>query len=129
MFSSKYGKCQSGSISATPSAEMNSVEMTFAIAVIPSSRVVSVGGPAQHPNLIARLRTPDPTLPVWCASDPARRRSRRARRQMGVADVAAASLLITGWAEGRRGGSRQFGIWVNGEETAGSVVVDERVLG
>src|SRR4029453_1121065 len=43
MFSSKYGKCQSGSISATPSAEMNSVEMTFAIAVIPSSRVVSVG--------------------------------------------------------------------------------------
>src|SRR5882672_429150 len=60
MFSSKYGKCQSGSISATPSAEMNSVEMTFAIAVIPSSRVVSVGGPAQHPNLIARLRTPDP---------------------------------------------------------------------
>src|SRR3954468_19220168 len=36
MFSSKYGKCQSGSISATPSAEMNSVEMTFAIAVLPS---------------------------------------------------------------------------------------------
>src|SRR6185312_2307138 len=30
----KYGKCQSGSISATPSAEMNSVEMTFAIAVL-----------------------------------------------------------------------------------------------
>ena len=41
MFSSKYGKCQSGSISATPSAEMNSVETTFAIAVIPSSQVVS----------------------------------------------------------------------------------------
>src|SRR6476620_1893895 len=38
MFSSKYGTCQSGSISATPSAEMNSVEMTFAIAVIPSVR-------------------------------------------------------------------------------------------
>src|SRR5262245_48102292 len=38
MFSSKYGKCQSGSISATPSAEMNSVEMTFVIAVIPSSQ-------------------------------------------------------------------------------------------
>src|SRR5690348_15236121 len=37
MFSSKYGKCQSGSISATPSAEMNRVEMTFAIAVVPSS--------------------------------------------------------------------------------------------
>jgi hypothetical protein len=27
--------------SATPSAEMNSVEITFAIAVIPSSQVVS----------------------------------------------------------------------------------------
>src|SRR5215475_11855778 len=42
MFSSKYGKCQSGSISATPSAEMNSVEMTFAIAMIPSGQLVSV---------------------------------------------------------------------------------------
>src|SRR5674476_511106 len=31
MFSSKYGKCQSGSISATPSAEMNRVEITFAM--------------------------------------------------------------------------------------------------
>src|SRR6266550_7183204 len=57
MFSSKYGKCQSGSISATPSAEMNSVEMTFAIAVIPSSQVVSVGRPAQHPKLIGRRRS------------------------------------------------------------------------
>src|ERR1700756_4639783 len=57
MFSSKYGKCQSGSISATPSAEMNSVEMTFAIAVIPSGQVVSAGRPAQHPELIGRPKT------------------------------------------------------------------------
>src|SRR6185437_3982983 len=57
IFSSKYGKCQSGSISATPSAEMNSVEMTFAITVIPSSQVVSVGRPAQHPKLIGRHRS------------------------------------------------------------------------
>src|ERR1700752_334234 len=57
MFSSKYGKCQSGSISATPSAEMNSVEMTFAIAVIPSGQVVSAGRPVQHPELIGRPQT------------------------------------------------------------------------
>src|SRR6266567_1596602 len=57
MFSSKYGKCQSGSISATPSAEMNSVEMTFAIAVIPSGQVVSACRPAQHPKLIGRRRS------------------------------------------------------------------------
>jgi hypothetical protein len=57
MFSSKYGKCQSGSISATPSAEMNSVEMTLAIAVIPSSQVVSVGRPAQHSKLIGRRKS------------------------------------------------------------------------
>src|SRR5882672_2493732 len=57
MFSSKYGKCQSGSISATPSAEMNSVEMTFAIAVIPSGQVVSAGRPAQHPELIGLPQT------------------------------------------------------------------------
>src|SRR5919107_1161332 len=31
MFSSKYGKCHAGSISATPSAEMNRVETTLAI--------------------------------------------------------------------------------------------------
>src|ERR1700760_2205277 len=57
MFSSKYGKCQSGSISATPSAEMNSVEMTFAIAVVPSGQVVSTGRPARHPDLIGRRPT------------------------------------------------------------------------
>jgi hypothetical protein len=34
MFSSKYGKCHAGSISATPSAEMNRVETTLAIVVI-----------------------------------------------------------------------------------------------
>src|SRR3954466_14578501 len=38
MFSSKYGKCHAGSISATPSAEMNRVEMTFAMALAPSGR-------------------------------------------------------------------------------------------
>src|SRR4051794_19842132 len=38
MFSSKYGKCQAGSISAMPSAEMNRVEMSFAMAVVPSAR-------------------------------------------------------------------------------------------
>jgi hypothetical protein len=36
---------------------MNSVEMTFAITVIPSSQVVSVGRPAQHPKLIGRHRS------------------------------------------------------------------------
>src|SRR5260370_28701706 len=56
MFSSKYGKCQSGSISATPSAEMNSVEMTFAIAVSPSGQGVSAGRPAQNPKLIGRRK-------------------------------------------------------------------------
>src|SRR5674476_691700 len=35
MFSSKYGKCQDGSISATPSAEMNKVEITFAMRCSP----------------------------------------------------------------------------------------------
>jgi hypothetical protein len=33
---------------------MNSVEMTFAITVIPSSQVVSVGRPAEHPEIIGR---------------------------------------------------------------------------
>jgi hypothetical protein len=33
---------------------MNSVEMTFAIAVIPSNQVVSVGRPAQYPKFIGR---------------------------------------------------------------------------
>jgi len=32
MWSSKYGKCHSGSISTTPSSEMNSVETTDAMA-------------------------------------------------------------------------------------------------
>ncbi|WP_204071767.1 hypothetical protein [Planotetraspora phitsanulokensis] len=32
------------------------MEMTFAIAVIPSSQAVSVGRPAQHPKLIAGHR-------------------------------------------------------------------------
>jgi hypothetical protein len=31
--------------------------MTFAITVIPSSQVVSVGRPAQHPKLIGRHRS------------------------------------------------------------------------
>src|SRR6185503_10662511 len=53
MFSSKYGKCQSGSISAMPSAEMNRVEMSFAMAVILSESVVSLGRPGGSPNLIA----------------------------------------------------------------------------
>src|SRR5260370_33069757 len=56
MFSSKYGKCQSGSISATPSAEMNSVEMIFAIAVTPSAQGVSAGSPAQNPKLTGRRK-------------------------------------------------------------------------
>src|SRR6476660_1117976 len=44
MFSSKYGKCQSGSISATPSAEMNNVETTLAMAVHPSPRSAPAEG-------------------------------------------------------------------------------------
>src|SRR2546421_261288 len=63
MFSSKYGKCQSGSISATPSAEMNSVERTFAIAVIPSSQVM----PAQHPKLIGRHKSRPGAEPAFRA--------------------------------------------------------------
>ncbi|GLW21364.1 hypothetical protein Mame01_14070 [Microbispora amethystogenes] len=56
MFSSKYGKCQAGSISATPSAEMNSVEMIFAIVTIPSVQVAPTGRPAQPPEPIGRDR-------------------------------------------------------------------------
>src|SRR5436309_2735961 len=59
MFSSKYGKCQAGSISATPSAEMNRVEMTFAIVGSFRSRV-SGGwtGPAPEPHRWTRIRRP-----------------------------------------------------------------------
>src|SRR4051812_46665956 len=70
MFSSKYGKCQSGSISATPSAEMNRVETTFAIAVVPSSQVMSIGRPPQHPKLIGRPPTfpPESRVPEFRAA-------------------------------------------------------------
>ncbi|WP_432837892.1 hypothetical protein [Dactylosporangium sp. CA-092794] len=40
---------------------MNSVEMTFAIAVIPSSQLVSAGRPARHPKIVARPQTVPPT--------------------------------------------------------------------
>jgi hypothetical protein len=65
--------------------------MTFAIAVIPSGQVVSVGRPAQHPKLIGRRRS---ARTQWRADV-------RPHRARGLTAVLERTDHLIAWPSGR----------------------------
>src|SRR5690606_1253366 len=96
MLSSKYGKCHTGSISATPSSERNSVDTRVAVMGWPSGRGRDVGADRRtRTNSSSRRARPrarsSTTLPSLSGGY---RQQRRAR------------LILGGGRRGPEGGSR-----------------------